>query len=92
MRVVVVGTAGVAPAVRRLQAGPFSAEQIEAVETALAPALHPPTAWQRQAADATGEPQFWLRVEQPDAALRQQLQQRVADVPGSRLSACSNPR
>jgi hypothetical protein len=92
VRLVAVGAAASAPAVRCLQAGPFSTEQIEAVEAALAPALHAPASWQRQPVDASGDPQFWLRVEQPDASLRQQLQERVTALPGSSLSACTAPR
>jgi hypothetical protein len=92
VRVLAVGAATSASAASCLQAGPFSAEQIEAAEAALAPALRAAATWQRQPVDAAGEAQFRLRVEQPDAALRQQLQERVASVPGSRLSACTPPR
>ncbi len=92
VRVLAVGAAASAPALDCLRAGPFSAEQIEAIEADLAPALRATAAWQRQPADAVGEPQFWLRVEQPDGALRQQLQERAAAVPGSSLSACTAPR
>ena len=89
------GPAASATAPICLQAGPFSLEQVEAVEAGLAPALHAPTTWQRQPADETGdgrEPQFQLRVEQPDAALRQQLQELVAATPGASLGACAATR
>lgn len=92
VRVLAAGEAAPAPTVSCLRAGPFSAEQTDAIEAELAPALHAAAAWQRQSADTAGELQFWLRVEQPDDALRQQLQDRVASVPGSSLSACTAPR
>ena len=42
----------------------------------------------QQREPAEGE-QFWLRVEQPDAHLQRQLQERLAAVPGSSLGACT---
>jgi hypothetical protein len=95
VRVSAVGAAASPPAASCIQAGPFSAEQIEAIESGLAPALRAPTAWQRQPAEMAGdarEPQFWLRVEQPDGALRQRLQELVATLPGSQVSACAAAR
>lgn len=74
-----------------LQAGPFRLEQIEAVEAALAPAVRTPTTWQRQPADAAAdghEPQFNLRLEQPDTALREQLQGLLTATPGASIGAC----
>ena len=92
VRLRAVGPAASAPASDCLQAGPFNLEQIEALEAAAAPALHAPATWKRQPADGSTEPQFWLRVEQPDAALRQQLQDRVAATTGAGLGACATPR
>jgi hypothetical protein len=95
VRVRATGAAAASPTTECIQAGPFSAAQIEAVEAGLTPALRPPTTWQRQAAELTGDargPQFWLRVEQPDAALRQQLQDLAAATPGARLGACTAAR
>lgn len=86
VRVLAVGAPASAPAASCLRAGPFSAEQIEAAEAALAPALRGAAAWQREPAEAE---QFWLRVEQPDADLQRQLQERLAAVPGSSLGACT---
>jgi hypothetical protein len=149
-----------------LQAGPFSAEQVDAAEAGLAQALHTAASWQRLPADAAGEwrvvlggfadsvalsrrqeslrlqgvpseafggpdpasaglqlghyadkaaaeaallqwqqrglstamllaPQptrHWLRVERPDAALRQQLQALTAAVPGGSVQSCMASR
>ncbi len=95
VRVRAAGAAASSPATSCIQAGPFSAAQIEAIEAGLAAALRAPTTWQRQTAEADGDargPQFWLRVEQPDAALRQQLQDLVAATPGGGLGACAAAR
>jgi hypothetical protein len=95
VRVRAVGAAASTPAASCIQAGPFSAEQIETLEAGLAPALHAPTSWQRQPAEMAGdarEPQFWLRVEQPDEALRQRLEELVSTLPGSQVSACAAAR
>jgi hypothetical protein len=35
---------------------------------------------------------YWMRVEQPDEALRQQLQALAAATPGSSMIACPAPR
>ena len=78
-----------------LQAGPFSTVQIDALEAALNAA----TSWQRlpaesgpsgSAAPAT-TPQ-WLRVEQPDAALRQRLESLAMATPGASVRACAPQR
>ncbi len=87
VRVRAVGPAASAPAAGCLQAGPFSLEQIRALEAEL-----PPGTWQRQPAESSGEPRFWLRALQPDAAARQQLQNRVAATPGASLGPCVAPR
>jgi hypothetical protein len=95
VRVRAVGAAASTPDASCIQAGPFSAGQIESIESALALALRAPTSWQRQPAEMAGdarEPQFWLRVEQPDEALRQRLQELVATLPGSQVSACAATR
>jgi len=95
VRVRAVGAAAAAPNLSCIQAGPFSIEQIEAVEAALAPAMLAPTTWQRQPADLAGDvrgPMYWLRVEQPDAALHQQLHDLVATTPAGRLGPCAAPR
>ena len=95
VRVLAVGAAASAPAAGCLQAGPFSAVQIDALETALNAA----TSWQRlptesgpsgSAAPAT-TPQ-WLRVEQPDAALRQRLESLAMATPGGSVRACAPQR
>lgn len=98
VRVRAVGAAaadGATPAASCLQAGPFSLEQIEALEAELALAMRTPVPWQRQPAEPAGDargPMFWLRAEQPDAALRQQLQQWLAATPGASLGACTAAR
>jgi hypothetical protein len=95
VRVRAVGDAAATLAAGCIQAGPFSLEQIEAIEAELAPAVRTPTTWQRQPAEpAEGArgPMFWLRVDQPDAALRQQLQQWLAATPGASLGACAGAR
>jgi len=95
VRVRAVGAAGSSPTTSCILAGPFSIEQIEAVEAGLAPAMRAPTTWQRQPAEVAGDargPMFWLRVEQPDATLRQRLQDLVAATPGGQLSACAAAR
>jgi hypothetical protein len=92
VRVLSTGPAASAPAPTCLQAGPFGLEQIEALETALEPALHAPTRWQRQPVEGSAQPQYWLRVEQPAAALRLQLEDRVAATAGASLEACPPPR
>jgi hypothetical protein len=95
VRVLAVGAAAPAPAPDCLQAGPFSTAQIDALETALNSA----TSWQRlpvesgtpgSAAPAT-TPQ-WLRVEQPDAALRQRLESLAMATPGGSVRACAPQR
>jgi hypothetical protein len=87
VRVRAVGPAASAPAANCLRAGPFSLEQIKALEADLAPG-----SWQRQPAETSGEPRFWLRAQQPDATLRQQLQDRVAATAGASLGPCVAPR
>jgi hypothetical protein len=84
-----------APTAPCIEAGPFSVEQIEAAEAALAPALQAPATWQRlpvEAAVDAREPQFRLRVVQPNSALREQLQGLVAATPGAGLAACAAAR
>jgi hypothetical protein len=95
VRVLAVGAAASAPGTACIQAGPFTLEQIEAVEAGLALAMRAPVTWQRQLAEASADarrPQFWLRVEQSDAALRRQLQELMAATPAAGLSACAAPR
>jgi hypothetical protein len=98
VRVRAVGVAaanGATSAASCLQAGPFSLEQIETLEAELSPAMPTPATWQRQPAEPAGDARmamFWLRVEQPDAALRQQLQQWLAATPGASLGACAEAR
>jgi hypothetical protein len=98
VRVRAVGAAaadGATPTPGCLQAGPFSLAQIEALEAELAPAMRTPVPWQRQPAEPAGDARmamFWLRVEQPDAALRQQLQQWLAAMPDASLGACAGAR
>jgi hypothetical protein len=95
VRVRAVGAAASTPTTVCVQAGPFSLDQIEAIEAGLAPAIRAPTTWQRQPAEVAGDarrPMFWLRVEQPDAALRQRLQDLVAALPGAQLSSCAVAR
>ena len=95
VRVHAAGAAASAPDAGCIQAGPFSLARIEAVEAQLAPALQSAAAWQRQPSEAAGderEPQFRLRVERADAALRQQLQALVAATPGAGIDTCAAPR
>ena len=92
VRVLSTGPAASAAAPACLQAGPFSVEQIEALEAALEPALRPPRRWERQPVEGGTQPLYRLRVEQPDAALREQLQNRVAATAGASLEACPAPR
>ena len=92
VRVVAAGPAASAPAPLCVRAGPFGSEQIEALEAALEPALRDPSRWQRQPVDGSTEPRFWLRVEQPDAALRQRLQEQVSATAGASLEPCPAPR
>jgi hypothetical protein len=167
VRVLAEGAAASAAAAAAcIQAGPFSSEQLDQVETTLADALRNAASWRRLPAEAedewrlllggfadaaalsrrqealrqegldseavgiagtpsaalllgrypneaaaeaalsqwrqrTQEPLsvappmatlYWMRVEQPDAALRQQLQALAEATPGSSLIACPAPR
>jgi hypothetical protein len=83
-----------------LQAGPFGPEQVEAAEAALVRAQHAPDSWRwlpaeglGAAAQAAPQPMYlWLRVERPDAALRQQLQALAETVPAGSVKACATSR
>jgi hypothetical protein len=94
VRVRAVGAAAAAAAAC-IEAGPFTLEQLEAAEAALAQGAGAAVRWQRQAVEPPGEaggPMFRLRVEQADAALRQRLQDMVAGAPGGQLGACAPAR
>ncbi len=95
VRVRAVGAAAAPSAASCVQAGPFSLEQIETIEAELALAMRSATSWRRLPAEPAGDargPMFWLRVEQPDAALHLQLQQWLAATPSASLGACTAAR
>jgi hypothetical protein len=92
VRVIAVGASASAPASSCLQAGPFNAEQIATLEAS----LNATTSWQRLPAEAgAAAPAItsqWLRVEQPDAALRQRLENLAAATPGGSVRPCAPQR
>ena len=95
VRVVAIGASASAPASSCLQAGPFSVEQIATLEASLNAAI----SWQRLPAEsgtfgpaASAPAPQWLRVEQPDATLRQRLESLAAATPGGSVRACAPQR
>jgi len=96
VRVRAVGAAASAPAAPGcVQAGPFSSEQLDAVQATLTPAQRAATSRQRWPEDGSGNERaalFALRAEQPDAALLQSLRALAAEVPGAGVAACAAPR
>lgn len=82
-----------------VQAGPFTAEQIDAAEAALSPAQWPGLVWQRvegatPAASAPAPAQgpaggtLWLRVEAADAAQRERLLRLAPGQAGQGFQSC----
>jgi hypothetical protein len=73
-----------------LQAGPFSAAQIDAAEAALASLGLPAAAWQRVrlTSDSAGADQFGLRVDAADDVLRERLGRLPPTWPGGNFGPC----